>query len=86
MNLLSLPACALGNLPDACRAFGKPDKASVLFSEAKALCLSLVLQLDRGSNPCGTVRLCSFLWVMHLAVGHGVTCVLKSTFYETGKI
>lgn len=86
MNLLSPPACALGKLPDERRVFGKPDKASVLFSEAKALCLSLVLQLDHDSNQCGTVRLCSFLWVMHLAVGHGMTCVLKSTFYEKGKI
>ena len=86
VNLLSLLACALCKLSDACGAFGKLNNTSVLFSEAIVLSLSLVLQLDRDLNQCGTMCLCSFLWVMHLAVGSGMTYVLNSTFYATGKI
>lgn len=86
MNLLSLPACASCKLSDACRAFGKLNNASMLFSEEKALSLSLVLQLNCDLNQYGTMHLSSFLWVMHLTVGHGLTYVLNFTFYKTGKI
>lgn len=42
MNLLSLPARASCKLSDAWWAFGKLNNASVLFSEAEALCRSSV--------------------------------------------
>ena len=71
VKLLSLPACAWCKLSITCRAFGKLSNTSVLFSEAKAFCLSVILQLDRDLNRCGTMRLCGSLWVRHLAVGRG---------------
>lgn len=85
-NLLSLPVHASCQLSDACRAFGKLTSASVPLSEAKALGLSLVLQLNRDLNQCGTMHLSIFLWVMHLAVGFVLTYVLNLPFYETDKI
>lgn len=84
VNLLSLPARASCKLSDACRVFGKLNNASMLLSEAKALSLSLVLQLNCDLNQYGTMHLSSFLWVMHLA--RELTYVLNSAFYKTGKI